>query len=129
MLIGSLKAKNTDNQIDVLMGPNDTLLIVDHPVEKNSIRQVITWKLASKALRKGDFISFEWTDAAAAAGIFDAPVISADGNSLTIGDHNDLAATKTEHPYRIKVSLNGTVYSSDATRQEGLLKDPIIINK
>ncbi len=124
-----LKAKKTDNVIEVLVGKEPfTLEINDHEVSENSLKQVITWRLA-KALQAGDFTSFEWVDALAAAGTFDAPEIAPDGNALTIADHNGSSAKKGNLAYIITVDLKGTTYTSRIQQTSAMAKDPIIINK
>lgn len=125
----SFKLKNTDNVIEVLLGKvAGTLEINTHFVSQNSLKQVITWKLAKK-LRPGDFVSFEWVDPTGIASTFDTPEISADGNSLTIGDHNGPTGKKGNLAYIIQVELNGVIYTSRTTSPEGVVKDPIIINR
>ncbi len=129
MDIGIFKQKKTDNVIEVLLGKEPgTLDINDHDVSPNSLKQVIIWKLA-KRLTAGDFISFEWADPGNASGTFDTPEISADGNSLTIGDHNGPTGRKGELAYTIKVELDGVVYTSRNNEKEGMVKGPIIINR
>lgn len=129
MDIGVFKLKKTDNVIEVLLGEEPgTLDINDHDVSPNSLKQVITWKLA-KRLRAGDFISFEWADPGIASGTFDTPEISADGNSLTISDHNGPTGKKGDLAYIIKVELNGVIYTSHRSAKEGMVKGPIIINR
>ena len=126
---GMFKKKKTDNVIEVLLGKEPgTLEINNHDVFQNSLKQVITWKLA-KRLETGDFISFEWVDATASTGTFDAPEISPDGNSLTIGDHNGPSGTKGNLAYIIKIELDGVTYTSRSNAMEGVVKDPVIINR
>ena len=127
--IGSYKLKKTDNVVEVLLGKDHGMLeINNHEVPQNSLKQVITWKLAKK-LRAGDFLSFQWVDPSNTSGTFDAPEISADGNSLTIGDHNGPDAKKGNLAYIITFELNGVIYTSRTTSAEGVVKDPIIINR
>jgi hypothetical protein len=128
MDFGMFKKKKTDNVIEVLPGAGNTLHINDHDVFQNSLKQVITWKLA-KQLEQGDFVSFEWVDPTAASGTFDAPEIAPDGNSITIGDHNGPSGKKGNLAYIIKVEMNGTIYTSRTTSEDLMVKDPIIINK
>lgn len=128
MEVGMFKKKKTDNVIEVLPGGTDTLQVNDHDVFQNSLKQVITWKLA-KQLEQGDFISFEWVDPTPAPGTFDAPEISPDGNSMTIGDHNGQGARKGNLAYVIKVELNGTIYTCKTVSTQGIMRDPVIINK
>ncbi len=129
MDFGLFKKKKTDNVIEVLLGKDPgTLEINNHDVFQNSLKQVITWKLA-KQLEQGDFISFDWVDPAVATGTFDAPEIAPDGNSMTIGDHNGPSGKKGNLAYVIQVDVNGTIYSSRTNSPEGIARDPIIINK
>ncbi len=129
MEISLLKQKKTDNVIEVLLGKEaGTLEINDHEVFQNSLKQVITWKLA-KALQTGDFTSFQWVDPLAAAGTFDAPEISPDGNALTIGDLNGASAKKGGLAYIIIVEMAGVTYTSRIDQTSAMAKDPIIINR
>ncbi len=124
-----LKLKKTDNVIEVLLGKDPlTLEINDHEVFPNSLKQVITWKLA-KSLQTGDFTSFQWVDPLAAAGTFDAPEIAPDGNSLSIGDHNGTSAKKGALRYIITVDMAGVIYTSRIDQTSAMAKDPIIINR
>ncbi|MEO6154235.1 MAG: hypothetical protein ABIP16_00730 [Thermomonas sp.] len=124
-----LKTKKTDNVIEVLLGNQPgTLEINDHEVFQNSLKQVITWKLA-KALQSGDFTSFAWVDPSNASGTFDTPEISPDGNALTIGDHNGPAGKKGHLAYIITIELGGVSYSSRTSATQQMIKDPVIINR
>jgi hypothetical protein len=94
MLRGLFKQKKTDNVIEVLLGKEPgTLDINNHEVSHNGLKQVIIWQLAKK-LQSGNFTGFEWVDPTGITSTFDTPEISADGNSLTIGDHNGSTAKK-----------------------------------
>lgn len=129
METGLFKAKKTDNMIEVLRGNSPgTLEVNDHDVFQNTLKQVITWKLA-KSLQTGDFTSFEWVDPSNTSGTFDAPEISPDGNSLTIGDHNGPSGKKGNLAYIIKIELDGVTYTSRSNAMEGVVKDPVIINR
>ncbi len=128
MQTGLFKKKKTDNVIEVLLGADDTLLINDHDVFQNSLKQIITWKL-SKRLEMGDFTSFEWVDPNSTSGTFDAPEIAPDGNSITMGDHNGSSGKKGSLAYIIKVELDGVTYSSRTSEPEAIEKDPVIINR
>lgn len=121
--------KKTNNVILVRKGTGTTLLIDDHDVHGNPLKQAIRWELDTP-LNQGDFISFEWVLPAPATGTFDTPEIAYDGNSLTIIDHNGPGASKNVgHAYVITVDLDGTIYSSRTTTESLLVKDPIIINR
>lgn len=125
----STRKKKTENLIKVSKGgTTGTLKIDDHEVSANALKQTIRWELDS-SLDAGDFTSFTWVDPTGTASTFDAPEISADGNSLSIGDHNGPTAKKGDLAYIITVDLNATVYTSRTTEAAMLVKDPIIINK
>lgn len=133
MVTGMIKLKKTDNEIDVFLDPKSkTLKIDDHLVFENNLTQVITWNL-TQTLKRGDFISFTWVTPPA-EGTFGTPVISPDGNSLTISDLNTANATKGNLAYCITVDLDGTLYKSVTEESSGpsdslMVRDPIIINK
>lgn len=124
----SARKKKTENVIIVMKGTAGTLKIDDHEVNSNALKQTIRWELDS-SLDLGDFTSFAWVDPTGTASTFDAPEISADGNSLTIGDHNGPTAKKGALAYIITVELNNTTYTSRVNQTEMLVRDPIIINK
>ncbi len=125
----STKKKPTENLIKVTKGGTaGTLKIDNHEVSANALKQTIRWELDS-TLDAGDFTSFTWVVPTGTPSTFDVPEISADGNSLTIGDHNGPTAKKGDLAYIITVDLNGTVYTSRTTEAAMLVKDPIIINK
>lgn len=125
----STKKKPTENLIKVTKGGTDgTLKIDNHEVSENALKQTIRWELDS-SLDAGDFTSFTWVDSTGTASTFDAPEIAADGNSLTIGDHNGPTAKKGDLAYIITVDLNGTLHTSRSTTSAMLIGDPIIINK
>jgi hypothetical protein len=89
---------------------------------------VIIWQLAKK-LQSGNFTGFEWVDPTDITSTFDTPEISADGNSLTIGDHNGSTAKKGDLAYIITVELDGTTHTSRNSQPEALMRDPVIINR
>ncbi len=129
MEIGLLKIKKTDNVIEVLLGDQPgTLKINNHDVFQNSLKQVITWKLA-KALQSGDFTSFEWVDPSNMSGTFDTPEISPDGNALAIGDHNGPTGKKGNLAYIITIDLGGVTYTSRTITTQQMVNDPVIINR
>jgi hypothetical protein len=124
----STKKKKTQNVIIVMKGTAGTLKIDDHEVSANALKQTIRWELDS-SLDLGDFTSFTWVDPTGTTSTFDAPEISADGNSLTIGDHNGPTAKKGGLAYIITVELDGSIYTSNNIQAAALMRDPIIINK
>jgi hypothetical protein len=129
MLRGLFKQKKTDNVIEVLLGKEPgTLDINNHEVSHNGLKQVIIWQLAKK-LQSGNFTGFEWVDPTDITSTFDTPEISADGNSLTIGDHNGSTAKKGDLAYIITVELDGTTHTSRNSQPEALMRDPVIINR
>ena len=128
---GSTNNRKIKNVITVKKGSGNTLLIDDHEVNGNSLKQAIRWVL-EPSLNKGDFISFEWTSLPPDAATFDTPVISPDGNTLTMDDHNGPAAKKNvKHSYVIKVEMDEETYvsKSDDPATTMVMRDPIIINK
>ena len=128
---GSNGNRRIKNSITVKTGPNNTLLIDDHEVTGNSVKQAIQWVL-QPSLNAGDFVRFEWTAPAPDAGTFDAPVISPDGNTLTLIDHNGSSAAKNvKHSYVITVEMGGVTYVSktDAAGTPAVMRDPVIINR
>ena len=133
MVTGMIKLKKTDNEIDVFLDPKSkTLKIEDHLVFENNLTQVITWNL-TQSLKRGDFMSFSWVNPPV-EGTFGTPVISPDGNSLTISDLNTANAAKGNLSYFITVDLDGTLYKSVTEEISGasnslMVRDPIIINK
>ena len=125
------KVKKTDNRIPVQIGPGvKKLKVLDHEVFDNPLKQVITWNL-DQALRRGNFTSFTWSDPPPPAGIFGNPEISPDGNSLTLRNLNNAPAKSGgEFGYIITVELDGTTYTSEETTStNGVMRDPIIINR
>jgi len=125
------KDKKTDNRITVQIGPGvKKLKVLDHKVFDNPLAQVITWNL-DPGLRRGDFISFTWSDPPPPAGIFGNPEISPDGNSLTLRNlNNDPAKSRGSFGYIITIELDDETYTSEETTStNGVMRDPIIINR
>lgn len=130
--------------LDTSVSPN--VLVVDDNGGGNAVNpspnpQTITWQLTGN-LAQADFVAmadpapgFEWIDQPP-AGVFDAPSISANGRKLNIVDRNTSPATTGTWAYRLRASLEGTVYTtaaSAATATSTLSKmattDPTIINR
>jgi hypothetical protein len=95
--------------------------------------QTITWNLTG-VLTQGNFVAmsatqpgFEWVQAPP-AGIFGTPTVGSNGNSMSITDTHTSASTNGQWIYMLRVSYNGTVYSTVANLLTGTSTNPIIIN-
>lgn len=89
-------------------------------VDKNPNPQTISWNLTGN-LAQGEFVSmsaaqpgFEWIQQPP-AGVFGDPQIGSNGNSLNLVDNHPNDNSKGEWAYRLRVSLNGTVYQTTAS--------------
>jgi hypothetical protein len=130
---------NINVTLDTSVTPN-LLKVHDHGhirIDKKKNPQTITWNLTGN-LAQGEFVAmtaaepgFEWvSDPPPAAGIFDTPQVGSNGNSLQLVDNHANDDTDGTWIYRLRVSLNGTVYQT--TSSAGLrdsVNNPIIINR
>lgn len=128
---------NVNVSLDTSVTPH-ALKVHDHghiKVGKKPTAQTITWNLTGN-LAQGNFVSmsapdpgFEWIDPPPAAGIFGTPTIGSNGNSLSISDSHVDRTTDGRWIYRLRVFLDGSVYSTIV--DPGITstsKNPIIIN-
>jgi hypothetical protein len=95
--------------------------------------QTITWNLTG-VLTQGNFVSmsatepgFEWKQAPP-AGVFGNAVVGSNGNSMSITDTHPNSQSNGQWIYMLRVSYNGTVYSTIADLLTGTSTNPIIIN-
>jgi hypothetical protein len=130
---------NINVTLDTSVTPN-ALKVHDHGhirIDKKKNPQTITWNLSGN-LAQGMFVSmgatepgFEWiSDPSPASGIFGTPQVGSNGNSLQLVDNHANDDSDGTWTYRLRVSLNGTVY--ETTSSTGLgnsVKSPIIINR
>ena len=82
--------------------------------------QTITWELTGNAAA-GSFDSqddsapgFAWVDSPPPTGIFGDPVLSQNGNQITMSDLNNSSRTVGEWTYQLSATIGGVVYQSDA---------------
>ena len=113
--------------LDTAVRPYE-LSIADHEVSRNELKQKIMWQLAVE-LHDADFVKFDWLPPVAHPGVFGEPVISDDGNSLTVSVLNDSEASAKDWPYLMIVQRGKDFYSSRSASPIKTPKDPIIINK
>lgn len=106
----------------------------DNEVSQGPSTQTITWQLTGNAA-SGSFVSmsdpspgFEWINEPP-AGIFGEPVLSNNGNQISIGDLNDNADTLGTWTYTLRVNVGGTVYSTKTASMRMVATDPWIKNK
>lgn len=129
---------NVNVTLDTSVTPH-VLKVHDHghiKVGKKSTAQTISWNLTGN-LAQGQFVptdasepGFEWiSDPPPTAGIFDTPTVGSNGNSLSICDSHADRTTDGRWIYRLRVSIDGTVYSTIADAGiTSTSKNPIIIN-
>jgi hypothetical protein len=153
----------TNNQMNVsldLSGPQGSRRIgVGDNTGQNSViasgtPSTIAWTLSGNLADAADFVpmtapnpGFQWAYApgqpgAPPAGVFDSPppVISNNGNTLTITDNHFSSGTAGQWIYILRVLYNGTVYSTvfspNAEDEDGCedatpdtVRNPVIINR
>jgi hypothetical protein len=123
--------------LDTSVTPN-VLKIHDHGhihVHKKAAAQTISWNLTGN-LAQGEFVpmsaaepAFEWVPPEPPTGIFGTPQIGANGNSLDLVDNHTNEDSDGSWIYRLRVSLNGGVYTTTAsTGITSTSNNPIIIN-
>lgn len=89
-----------------------------HQVERRPGVQTITWDLTGNAATgsfdaQGDPVpGFAWVGSPPAAGIFGDPVLSQNGNRMTISDLHSSAGTAGEWTYQLSATIGGVVYRS-----------------
>jgi len=130
-------ANNINVTLDTSVTPN--VLDVDDKghikIKKDAKAQTISWNLTGN-LAQGEFVSmsaaepgFEWVPPVPGAGIFGTPQIGANGNSLDLVDNHTSEDSDGSWIYRLRVSLNGCVYTTTAsTGITSTSNNPIIIN-
>ena len=106
-------------------------------VNANAQSTTITWKLSGN-LNQGNFMpvddpsgcgGFAWDGPQPPAGLFGAPSVGANGNSLSITDNHQGAGSNGEWMYLLRVNLGGTVYTTGSILLTGTINNPIIINR
>lgn len=129
---------NVNITLDTSVTP-PALRVHDHghiKVGKKANPQTITWNLTGN-LAQGEFVpmsapdpGFEWVSSPPPpAVIFGTPTIGSNGNSLSICDNHADRTTDGRWTYRLRVSIDGAVYSTIADAGiTNTSKNPIIIN-
>lgn len=106
-------------------------------VNASSQPTTITWNLTGN-LAQGSFVpmndpsgqyGFEWITQPAPSWA-GTPSIGANGNSLSVVDNHLDSSTNGQATYKLRVNLNGTVYSTTATTgPTATVNNPVIINR
>ncbi len=106
----------------------------DNEVSQSPNAQTITWQLTGNAA-SGSFVSlsdpnpgFSW-NSAPPAGVFGTPSLSSNGNQLSITDTNNGANTAGTWTYTLRITVDGTVYSSKTLSLAATDTNPWIKNK
>ena len=120
---------------------NPHLLVIndgkDIEIKWNGNIQKITWMLKGNPLKNGEFEpikqpepGFEWVPSPdiPPVGYFGEPEVSQNKKSLELIDNHLNASTNGQWKYRIRVKLDGVVYSETAPFPVGTRSNPIIIN-
>lgn len=129
------------NNLNVTLDKNSTPWAVDvdqhgkdNEVSQGPSAQTITWQLTGNAASgsfeplTGSSPGFEWIDTPP-AGIFGEPVLSNNGNQISISDLNNNANALGTWIYRLRVNVGGTVYSTKTASARMVATDPWIRNK
>lgn len=133
-------ANNINVTLDTTVTPN-LLHVADHGgqnhVDQSPNPQTISWNLTGNMAR-GAFdpitsdpatSGFSWISAPP-AGVFGIPVVTSNGNGLSITDTHSSAATSGTWTYQLRASLAGQCYTTyGAVNASGSLHDPVIINR
>ncbi|MEO5629710.1 MAG: hypothetical protein ABIQ62_08085 [Thermomonas sp.] len=134
LLMFNFTKKPTDNEIEIKKNAIKAkkLAILDHEVERSSIKQTIVWTL-EKMLEEGHFLNFKWSDPSLDTSAFGEPKILGNGNKLTIEVLNYPPPPDDQpisYPYVIEMLYKGETYTSRETVSENaVMRDPIIINR
>jgi hypothetical protein len=124
-----LKTVNGVTSLDVEQANN-----ANH-VPQNAQAQTIQWQLEGNAA-SGSFLAldgtppgFAWkSNPAPSSTIFSAPSRSSNGNTLTITDLNNSAATQGQWIYQLYATVNGTTYSTNVISLKATTDNPSIKN-
>jgi hypothetical protein len=126
-----------------LSGPGQRLSVGDaaaqNQIPANVQATTISWTLTG-ALAQANFVpmtaaepGFSWLDPAPPTGYFvEPPVISNQGDTLTITDNHFDASTAGQWAYMLRVIYNGKVYATTNTAGKnpgGTINRPVIINR
>jgi len=90
-----------------------------HHVARGPDVQTITWDLTGNAAagsfdaQGGPAPGFAWVGSPPKEGIFGDPVLSRNGNRMTISDRNNSTDTTGEWTYRLSATIGGVVYRSN----------------
>jgi len=126
------------NDLKVTLDKNTTPWLVDidqknnaNQVARSAQSQTITWQLNGNAA-SGKIVSLDWVNQAPItpppAGIFGSPQISQNGNTMTMTDLNNSAATTGDWIYILKIEVDGQIYQSGQTSITGTATNPSIKN-